>query len=452
MNDVYSNPLNHNPVKTWYDLTGSTCRIHIYRFASNLSLIKMKLQHNKRVLSIALSLFLLTLWSSAVYAQFNGKFEIERHFLDLENFLDWKAYQEPISWRYEWYRTRNGMRASVGSVSMYRFYLYHEIRLETDVGEYFSILYEQKEDSLYDSDPIYREAEFRFGKDWYGSIFGFPRHEKKFGNLGYAVSYGKRRSDNFIQISWLQQHVMFNEKNANTDKNSVDEKYNTIPIQDRIQIRQFWAERLFFDLDYKKINPTEFEIFSPKQIKTYEGMEYLITVDWIDEDWILGISSFSDRQLRNHIPEISSDTLPDLDQQLHLNWTDLYFGWQLNHKNYITFGLLDGLFENQIESTYPEHRYEFRFTTTQLYGKWEHNRSEWFQWIFTLQAGSAQLHRDYLTVDESTEEDRFESKAGVGIVLMEENRYRFYVNPTIDLDFFATRQWDGGNVQLQIYF
>jgi len=66
----------------------------------------MKPQLILKVCITGLFLFSVLL-SPIAQAQFNGKFAIQRHFLDLENFLDWKSYQGPISWRYEWYRTRH---------------------------------------------------------------------------------------------------------------------------------------------------------------------------------------------------------------------------------------------------------------------------------------------------------------------------------------------------------
>ena len=47
--------------------------------------------------------------------------------LDDENFLDWKAYQLPMEWEQDWRFTENGMRFTIGSISMYRFYISKEI-------------------------------------------------------------------------------------------------------------------------------------------------------------------------------------------------------------------------------------------------------------------------------------------------------------------------------------
>ncbi|MCP4752773.1 MAG: hypothetical protein GY866_17950 [Proteobacteria bacterium] len=402
---------------------------------------------------IGLVLVASVFFSSPLRAQFNGNFDIERHFLDLENFLDWKAYQMPISWRYEWYQAKNAMRASIGSISMYRFFNNIEIRLEKDIGEYFTVFYEQKEDSFYGTDPFYHQAEFRFGKGVYASVIGFPQHEKKYGNMGYALSYGKRREKDYIQISTLNQFTMYNEKNANTDKNSVSDKYIQIPVVNRLDMQAFFGHKLFVKLDYKRINKARFEIFEPKQIKEFHGTEYELTLDWHEDNtWILGVTTKGEREFRSHSPESAFTDLPDMEQDLLLKWTDIYYNMRIGADDVITVGILDGLFENEIESSFAEHRYDCRFTAVQAYGLWEHDRSDWFQWLFSLQAGPAKLFRDYPTIEETVDDQTLEMKAGIGLVLREEGHYRFFVNTTWDLDIFITRQWDGGNVQLQMYF
>ena len=101
------------------------------------------------ILPAAFLLAGLLAFPSRIDAHFNGDFTIERHFLDSENFLDWKAYQVPLDWEEEWHFTENGMRYSVGSISMYRFYVFKEIRLAHQIGSNFKVFYKQKEESFY---------------------------------------------------------------------------------------------------------------------------------------------------------------------------------------------------------------------------------------------------------------------------------------------------------------
>jgi hypothetical protein len=93
-----------------------------------------------------------------------------------------------------------------------------------------------------------------------------------------------------------------------------------------------------------------------------------------------------------------------------------------------------------------------RFKTQQVYSKWEHRRSDWFRWLFSFQAGLAELDKQFIGTEEDPHQESWELKAGVGIIMVEQASYRFFANTTWDLDLFDTRQWDGGNVQLQFRF
>lgn len=384
-------------------------------------------------------------------AQFNGDFTIERHFLDIENFLDWKAYQPQISQKYDWYFTHNGMQVSSGSISMYRFYNSHEIRLEKELGRYVTILYEQREDSLYRQEPIYQEAELRVGREFHASIIGFPQHDKKLMHAGYALSWGRRRDRSYIQASYLEQLVTYNDKNQNTDKNSRDRLFDSLPVMIRLDLQHFWRDRLFLKLDHRLISKGQLRIDAPAEVKTYEGDETDLTVDWHGQHGLIaGVTAKSKTDIRSHQPGSSTADLPDLEQELTLKWVDLYLVYPLNGKDRLTVGLLDSLFENRIDSDYIEHRYFGQLTTWQVYGLWQHDRSDWFKWLFSLQAGLAVLSKDFLDLDEPPKLESEELKAGIGFILVETDQYRFFVNTTWDLDLFDTRQWDGGNVQLQI--
>jgi hypothetical protein len=390
---------------------------------------------------------------SLVYGQFNGDFAIERHYLDIENFLDWKAYQPPFSWRYEWALTTVGMRASVGSISMYEFYHMNEIRLGSEIGEYAAFYYNQVEDSFFRKDALYQEIEFRIGTDYAVSVIGFPPHDKKYGQMGYALAKGKRYTESYLRLSLLDQYFFYNEKNANSEKNSVSDEYLKTPTFYRMEWQWFRNQQLFLQVDLKQITRAEFVTETPARLHTFEGNGYSFTVDWLGENsWVAGISGYGNSEYRSHQPETATADLPDLDQELLLNWIDIYYHTRLSEKDLVTFGLLQSRFSNAITSSFAEAAYESELTTLQLYGFWQRQRSEWFSWLFSLQAGDADLVKDYIGIEEAVADHTTEIKAGIGIIMMKEGRYRLFCNTTWDLDIFETRQWDGGNVQLQIVF
>jgi hypothetical protein len=414
-------------------------------------MIGKKPEFGWRRLFFALSVLLLS--PGSLFAQFNGDFTIERYFLNSENFLDWKAYQPSIPWRYEWYFAPNGFRLTVGSISMYRFYNTHEIRLETAIGRNLIVLYEQHEDAFYGPDPIDRQAELRFGRKIAGSIIGFPEHDKKLTQMGYAFSWGKRRDRSYVQVSYLEQYSLYNEKNANTDNNVRDRLYERLPVMTRLDLQHFWNDRLFLKLDHRHVDRAVMRVDEPAQQQTYQGADTQLTIDWHGRNgWIVGITARSKTDDRSHEPDTASAVTPDLSQQLALRWADAYLMMPFRRNDLLTVGLMDSLFENRIDSALPEQRYWFRLTTQQLYGFWERVRSDWFRWVFSAQVGQARLNRSFLGQTEAPLIEPIESKFGVGFVMAEAERYRFYVNTTWSPDRLDEKQWDGGNVQVQFLF
>ncbi len=385
--------------------------------------------------------------------QFNGNFDIERHFIEIENFLDWKAYQPPMSWKYEWYFAPNRFRMSVGSIDMDRFYSDQDIRLEMDIGRYFTILYQQQQESLWGEQPVYREAELRFGRDIYASIVGFPEHEKKNSHSGYAIAYGKRHGPAYAHLSYLEQYLVYNVKNANTDKNADDTEFNRIPVLIRFDGQLFWEESLFVNVNIRLEQPTEFQVDNPLRIRQYEGGDWKAVVDWINgNEWLAGISARAKVEIRHDAPSSPSQNEPDLEQELSYRWVDVYTSFRFRGRDRLTFGLLDSYFENDIDSSFAVHRYLCRLSTQQIYGTLEHYRGDWFRWLFSLQAGQAILDKAFIGTDEDPEAKSWELKAGIGFIMAEKEHYRFFFNTTWDLDIFDTRQWDGGNVQVQYFF
>ena len=142
----------------------------------------------------------------------------------------------------------------------------------------------------------------------------------------------------------------------------------------------------------------------------------------------------------------------DIEQTLGLRSYDFYLSWPWAAKNQLTLGFISSLFENRIVSDSNAKRYLCRLGTDQLYGFWNRARSEWFRWRYSLQAGQAELSKDFLEMDVEPKQKTMEIKAGFGFILEKAKNYRFFVNTTWDLDLFKTRQWDGGSILLQFSF
>jgi hypothetical protein len=388
-----------------------------------------------------------------VWGQFNGNFAIERFVLDDENFLDWKAYQQPQIWKYDWYTARNGFRASVGSLSKTRFYSLHEIKLQADWGRYAAFLYTQEQESFFRSDEIYQEVEIRLGRGAYASLVGWPAPDKRFDNLGGALAWGSRTDWDYLRVSYINQFAQYNEKNREGAKEPGH--YERTPVLERIEGRRFWRERLFVQLDLKREAPAEFHDEAARLTRRYEGREIDTVIDWwgAERDWLAGVAYSEDLERRAQRPADLTVGLPELSQTLELAWLDAYAWVRLSDLNAVAVGYLDSRFLNRIRSNEAEQRFQAKLTTGQAYILWERNPGAWLHWLFSLQAGRADSSTK--TGAESAkkgDETGLQVKGGAGLVLAEAERYRFLFNSTWDLDLFAERAWDGGNVQIQIFF
>ena len=385
-------------------------------------------------------------------AQFSGSFEIERHYLAEENFFDWKAYREPVNWRYDWYETANGMRTATGSISMDRFYFEHEIRLEADLGKFATFLYEQRQESLFGNDPIYREAEFRFGRKYYYSFIGFPHHEKRYANIGHALSWGERDTLKYVRFSRLNQFAVYNEKNDGDDKRAGNDRYVTTPVLYRLEAKYPLFEKLFAKLDYRNETETLFQSDEEDREKRYEGADIRLVADWhLSKSSFLGLSLRRDRERRELRPLSGSGDLSSDSQVLEFDTSDLYWFFPIFEKDFLTVGYLDGRFANDIGSDETQIRYDFHLSSRQLYSKWQHWLSDGMTVLYGLQMGDYKIYKKKGGILDQDDKG-VQIKATVGLIIYREERLRFQLVSTWDLDIVEERAWDGGNVTLQLRF
>jgi len=386
-------------------------------------------------------------------AQFNGSFAIERFELDDENFLDWKAYQLPRRWHYESYTAPNRFQSSVGSISLSRFYFFHQIDLEADLGPYLSFLYHQDEEAFFRSDSIYQEVELRAGSDVYGSILGWVEGDKRFDNIGFAASYGKRTDWNYLRLSRVNQFQLYNQKNAEGEKEALH--YDETPVVVRFEARAIWQDRLFIQADLRRDQPARFSDQGNGVKNGFEGRRGELTIEWWAEgrQWLAGATASLDEEKRRQSLLSTEGTVPELSQSLLLRWWDCYGSLQTVDSGVLTFGYLDALFENRISSPDSASRFTTELTTQLVYATWESHPSDWVHGLYGVYAGDAEsITRKGDSGTRKGNEDRTQVKASAGLVLQEQGRYRFLFNSTWDLDLIEERAWDGGNVQVQLFF
>jgi hypothetical protein len=151
---------------------------------------------------------------------------------------------------------------------------------------------------------------------------------------------------------------------------------------------------------------------------------------------------------------VSSDAVvASLNQTLLLRWWDFYGGTHLGAGDFLTFGYLDASFANKIGSTDSVSRFRTELTTRLVYSTWETSPASWLHGLFGLYAGNAHsTTREGIEPAQSGNENHTQLKASAGLILEEASKYRFLFNSTWDLDLIDQRAWDGGNVQVQLFF
>lgn len=385
--------------------------------------------------------------TSELFAYFDGDFDIQRHFLPKEeNMLDWKAYQLPLAWQRKWYTVKNGFQATSGSLSQELFYLKHDIKLQADLHKNFSLLYSQQREEFYKSEPVYQQIEARFGHRYYVSVLGFPTYEKKFENLGAAISYNEPYSMKHIKLTYLNQLGTYNKKNIKDDRNeATDDLYRT-PMLFKLDTRYRLFNKLDLILDLKQELEGILRDRADGLEKSYSGHDYRGTLIWdINDTWLCGLAFQRREEARSHRPFDPFGALV-LDQQIDRYYLDL-FGNVRSQTDELTFGYLDGGFKNTIVAADPTQNYRMHLNSKQIYAKWQRDINDWMKWLFSLQIGTY----DYAKTG-GIEDYGIKTKAGVGLIFYKTERINFLVLTTWAADSISEGQWDGGNMQLQITF
>ena len=288
----------------------------------------------------------------------------------------------------------------------------------------------------------------RYGSGAYLSILGFPRHDKAFGNQGLALSLGSRENWNFLRLTHLQQYALYNEKTSG------DFKYDPIPTLNRVELQMFANETLFVQATSRQETRAVREDPENALEESYEGQKLHGTVDlWFGDGFMMGVTLNSNEELRQRLPTDENTAEPTRDQTLRWGYQDAYLVLVEEGGDVWELGVLRAEMNNTITSTEETEDYRFDMMSSASYLFWQLWLDEGTQWIFSLQGGALE---SYEFRGESTKPPRDDTnpqaKAGVGIVVSEAESHRLFFNSTWDLDVFAQRQWDGGNVQLQLFF
>ncbi|MBT4289220.1 MAG: hypothetical protein HOD92_17985, partial [Deltaproteobacteria bacterium] len=309
----------------------------------------------------------------------------------------------------------------------------------------------QQQNSFFRPEDDYKEAEFRFGKNIYYSIIGFPTYDKKYGSVGHAISLGEAENLNFIRFSKLDQYIVYNDKNVENDRQSANNYYSATPVLYRLQSNYLLFDSCWINIDFKDEPETTFIDDDKAQKSHYQGRETHLQLEWqFDSNSSAGIKVMQDHETRQTIPDDSSANI-DSDQLMRLEVYDLYMGFTIFDTDYLSLGFMRGYFQNLITDNNDSETYDFLLTSDQVYSKWQWYLDDNSDALYALQAGTFKIFKQK---DQEIEldNDGIQIKATIGIIFHEAEKYDLVLNSTWDLDLIQEKQWDGGNVQFIFYF
>ena len=366
----------------------------------------------------------------------------------MENFLDLRAYQLTLGMSETWAVTGNGLAASVGSISLERFYIYREFRLQKSITDIFHFGYQERQEEFYGPRPPQAEARLLFGRDLQLGIIGNPRHEKRHGDMGYLVQWGRAYSDQYFRLSRLSEDIYYNEKNVNESNHQVTDSYEQTPVTYKIQGQSRGrSHRVSFQASQSPEARLVSLDGSERQSK--QGSEAKLLLHWGS----LSTGLWGMKASREDLQKTQTGS-QNLIQKQRLEMLELYRSWPLAENWQAQLGALHGGFYNEISDAALLANFDHHLLTDQAY-LWLERRSLGGDClILSLQVGAVDLKKEWQEEGEwfSKPSEGNEGKASVGWIFQQKGDFYFYANSTWDIDLFANKQWDGGNLMMVFPF
>ena len=380
------------------------------------------------------------------------RYDITNHRLTQESFLHRRSYLAPLDQRAFNSKQKNYSRSSTGSLSNSQFYFSHQLQLIKELGRYASLYYQQEDNSFVYARPIAQEAGLRLFPRFHFNIFGFPSASKTSASQGVGIGYGEPYQPIFFESGILTELLLFNVENRQSLL--ITPQPRKTHLRGHLQTKSWWLEGKF----EQQRHTTLLDLGESWQ-RSHEGWRGQFELDWrSSSDWLVGGTweGFLEHRSEQNVRNVASDRLRR--QQMHLRIGDIYLGHIEPKGDVWELGLSQGVFSNLIHrraNLDAEENVYFDYThkADQRYVVFKKQVSPGIQWLFSLFSGDV-LTRQYLA-DSSTpksEKPTDEIKLGVGTLLIKADSHRLLFNTTWDLDLQEGRQWDGGNIQLEMFF
>jgi hypothetical protein len=340
---------------------------------------------------LSLALFLAT---GSTAMGFDDNKNISDIHLKDESFLDINAHQFRKYLDLAWLSTRNGWRATGGSVSNDRLFYHMELRLQKDISRSLSFGMELNQENFYAKAPqplplifadVYPSSLNGIGI----SFIGTPAYDKRQADIGYAITFG-RRPTNYTRFSWLKIDTLYNDKNE--FDNSFYERYGeTWKLEGMYQLDHNW--NIYFD--FSKDTPLNFIFDNQTSRFQHESYDHkLKLIHHISRNSFTGINIRTmnvDKQLQ----ETTNDNRQQLDYyMLDIYWTDT--SYQSNKE--LTLGFRYDIFkENLADIIDQNNSYKFELNTWQAYSSLNHTYSTHQAWDLGLYLAWSERSRQYNT-------------------------------------------------------
>lgn len=371
-----------------------------------------------------------------------------RDYLERENHVDFRAYQLTTRQRLDWAVTRNGFAGSLGSISMERFYHETELRLYKEVAPWFEVFLRQQQTEFAGPQPAATEVGLFFGGAWRGGLLGSPVHEKRGGDLGYALQYGHPQGQEFLRLSWINQDVFYNEKNVRSPNHEPAWDYTQTPITRRLEAGLIQPGQLW-QVTWEAASSARREARGSSL--EWEGSQGGFKLDGYLGEFATGLwhvrwqgQGRQQRALRK---------LLWAQQEISSHWAELAYDLPLSPQWRVEAGAAQMAYRNQIQGQGLAEDYHHQLITNQAFGFFEYDLTQGNFVTASLQVGQVDLQQDWQTARKPFENGvSTELKAGLGYLFYRQQDASLHANSTWDVDALSSRKWDGGSVTLVLGF
>lgn len=387
--------------------------------------------------------------------EFDDSRLVDRESSSSELIIDKQTYQFPLLFDEKWNSSRNGFRASIGSLNANRFYYKEQTKFQTqNSGVVNFSFHRQKEQDLNEaySDDVLKLS-FRTPLGFTASILGSGDTYKDRGDLGVSLEAGNKDSL-FVEVYYFATDVFFNEK---TELEGYEYKRYPRSIGTR-----FHLSLGGFDVEGRGEWDTPTELITPIGDYEYRRHEvHVLATRELSEKSVLGLMISEADKFESQIDDVENGSEKFQRQSAAFQTFYLKRGGRPGYfESYrFTFEKRDAeseFLDNGALTNFDLLHYEWGLSyQNQTISVFENSHFLWG--LFLNQPWFEELSSRQLYSSDS----RLESKLQLALETRVGEYGKMLWNTSWDLDSLyqdallegeSVSPWDGGNVQFQITF